>query len=90
MEVDPVTPSGDVIDENIFRQKVLAAERVFLEYNDGPSFPRRFNKEVFQKLCEDRELSTGGQKKELYAQLVTWVRYWFPDPLGVWPHSHLA
>lgn len=89
MDVDPVTPS-DVIDENSFHQKVLTAEKVLLEHGDGPSFPRRFNKEVFQKLCEDRELDTGGQKKELYARLVTWVRCRFPGALGVWLNSHLA
>lgn len=73
MDVDQVVPPGDATDGNNFRQKVLAAERVLIAHGDGPSFPRRFNKDVFRKLCEDRELDTGGQKKELYARLVAWV-----------------
>ena len=72
MDVDPLTPP-DAIEED-FRQRVLTAEKIFLEFRDGPSFSRRFNREVMQKLCEDRELGTGGHKKELYARLVAWVR----------------
>ena len=79
MEVDPATPPGEVEDEGRFRQKVLTAERIFLEYRDGPSFFRRVNREVFRQLCEDRDLDTGGLKKELYARLTTWVcsLFWF-------------
>ena len=80
MEVDPVTPPGGVEDESRFRQQVLSAEKVFLEYRDGPSFPQRVNREVLRQLCQDRQLDTGGQKKELYAQLVIWVYFLFSAP----------
>lgn len=75
MEVDPATPP--VEDESLLRQQILAAERVFLDYGDGPSFYRRFNKQVFHRLCEDRELDTRGNKKELYARLGIWVHLFF-------------
>lgn len=85
MDIDPVAPP-DATDVNNFLQKVLAAERIFLEYSDGPSFLRRFNKDVFQKLCGDRGLDTEGQKKELYARLVAWVCYLSLVPWGGQPN----
>ena len=80
MDLDPITPLVEVGDRTSFRQKVLAAEKVFLDYGDGQSFAHRVNRELLRQLCEDRDLDTSGQKKELYARLVAWVSFAFSFP----------
>ena len=72
MEVDDPGPSDPHNNEE-FMLKVRSSERTFLNYCNSQTFLRCVNREILQKMCENRGLPNDGTKKDLYARLDTWV-----------------
>lgn len=75
MQVDgptPLEPSGSDANDRL-DEMLSVAEGAFFNFVGGQSFLRRFNREVFRRMCQRRNLEDTGTKNQMWVRLSTWV-----------------